>query len=217
MKRRNRWKFPTVLAAILAVILIAAIPVTNYYATMINAALGAETQRIIPDPDARIFYWTEYDSEEELSANDWAVCRQVEAEGAALLLNRNHALPLAPDAKISLFSQSAADPVLTGTGSAFMATGDAVSLYSALEDSFAPGCVNTELWKFYKTSGYKRVNADLSGGSPDQYRINEVPWEKYPDALKNSFADFGDCAIVVFSRSSGEGADLPSGLESLAA
>ena len=217
MKRRNRWKLPTVLAAILAVILIAAIPVTNYYATMINAALGAETQRIIPDPDARIFYWTEYDSEEELSANDWAVCRQVEAEGAALLLNRNHALPLAPDAKISLFSQSAADPVLTGTGSAFMATGDAVSLYSALEDSFAPGCVNTELWKFYKTSGYKRVNADLSGGSPDQYRINEVPWEKYPDALKSSFADFGDCAIVVFSRSSGEGADLPSGLESLAA
>ena len=217
MKRRNRWKFPTVLAAILAVILIAAIPVTNYYATMINAALGAETQRIIPDPDARIFYWTEYDSEEELSANDWAVCRQVEAEGAALLLNRNHALPLAPDAKISLFSQSAADPVLTGTGSAFMATGDAVSLYSALEDSFVPGCVNTELWKFYKTSGYKRVNADLSGGSPDQYRINEVPWEKYPDALKSSFADFGDCAIVVFSRSSGEGADLPSGLESLAA
>ena len=183
MKRKNRWKLPTVLAAILAMILMAAIPVTNYYATMINAALGAETQKILPDPDAQIFYWTEYDSEEELSANDWAVCRQVEAEGAALLLNRNHALPLAPDAKISLFSQSAADPVLTGTGSAFMATGDAVSLYSALEDSFAPGCVNTELWKFYKTSGYKRVNADLSGGSPDQYRINEVPWEKYPDAL----------------------------------
>ena len=70
MKRKNHWKLPMVLAAILAVILIAAIPVTNYYATMINAALGAETQKILSDPDAKIFYWTEYDSEEELSAND---------------------------------------------------------------------------------------------------------------------------------------------------
>ena len=144
-----------------------------------------------------------------------AVCRQVEAEGAALLLNKNNALPLAADAKMSLFSQSASDPVLTGTGSAFMATGDAVSLYAALQDSFAPGCVNQELWKFYKTSGYKRVNAALSGGSPDQYRINEVPWEKYPEALKATFPQYGDAAIVVLSRSSGEGADLPNSLEAL--
>ena len=34
-------------------------PVTNYYETMINAALNAETQKIVPDPDAQIFYWTE--------------------------------------------------------------------------------------------------------------------------------------------------------------
>ena len=96
-----------------------------------------------------------------------------------------------------------------------MATGDAISLYGALEASFAPGCVNTDLWKFYKTAGFKRENAKLSGGSPDQYRINEVPWEKYSDALKSTFANYGDVALVVLSRSSGEGADLPSGLDAL--
>ena len=85
----------------------------------------------------------------------------------------------------------------------------------ALEASFAPGCVNTDLWKFYKTAGFKRENAKLSGGSPDQYRINEVPWEKYSDALKSTFANYGDVALVVLSRSSGEGADLPSGLDAL--
>ena len=215
MKKKNPWLIPTIILLVFSILLTMAIPVTAYYETMINAALNAKTQKIIPGENSKIFYWTDYESEEDLVNNDMAVCRQVEAEGAALLLNKNNALPLAADAKMSLFSQSAADPVLTGTGSAFMATGDAVSLYAALQDSFAPGCVNQELWKFYKTSGYKRVNAALSGGSPDQYRINEVPWEKYPEALKATFPQFGDAAIVVLSRSSGEGADLPNSLEAL--
>ena len=215
MKKKNPWLIPTIILLVFSILLTAAIPVTAYYETMINAALNAQTQKIIPGENSKIFYWTDYESEEDLVNNDMAVCRQVEAEGAALLLNKNNALPLAADAKMSLFSQSASDPVLTGTGSAFMATGDAVSLYAALQDSFAPGCVNQELWKFYKTSGYKRVNAALSGGSPDQYRINEVPWEKYPEALKATFPQFGDAAIVVLSRSSGEGADLPNSLEGL--
>ena len=215
MKKRNPWLIVTIVLLVFSILLTAAIPVTAYYETMINAALNAQTQKIIPGENSKIFYWTDYESEEDLVNNDMAVCRQVEAEGAALLLNKNNALPLAADAKMSLFSQSASDPVLTGTGSAFMATGDAVSLYAALQDSFAPGCVNQELWKFYKTSGYKRVNAALSGGSPDQYRINEVPWEKYPEALKATFPQYGDAAIVVLSRSSGEGADLPNSLEAL--
>ena len=215
MKKRNPWLIVTIVLLVFSILLTAAIPVTAYYETMINAALNAQTQKIIPGENSKIFYWTDYESEEDLVNNDMAVCRQVEAEGAALLLNKNNALPLAADAKMSLFSQSAVDPVLTGTGSAFMATGDVVSLYAALQDSFAPGCVNQELWKFYKTSGYKRVNATLSGGSPDQYRINEVPWEKYPEALKATFPQYGDAAIVVLSRSSGEGADLPNSLEAL--
>lgn len=215
MKKRNPWLIVTIVLLVFSILLTVAIPVTAYYETMINAALNAKTQKIIPGEDSKIFYWTDYESEEDLVNNDMAVCRQVEAEGAALLLNKNNALPLAADAKMSLFSQSAVDPVLTGTGSAFMGTGDAVSLYAALQDSFAPGCVNQELWKFYKTSGYKRVNATLSGGSPDQYRINEVPWEKYPEALKATFPQYGDAAIVVLSRSSGEGADLPNSLEAL--
>ena len=215
MKKRNFWKIPMAVFAVFTVICVAAIPITNYFAPMINVALNAETQRIIPDPDAQIFYWTRYDSEDELVANDWNVCRQVMAEGASVLLNRDNTLPLAADTKFSCFSQSSVDPVKVGTGSAFVSTGEGASLYSALEDSFQPGCVNTDLWKFYVTSGYKRENAALSGGDPSQYRINEVPWEKYTDALKSTFADYGDAALVTLSRSSGEGADLPSGLEAL--
>lgn len=213
--KKNLWRILTALTVALALVLAIAIPITGYYSTMINAALGADTQKIIPGDDAQIFYWTEYETEEELVASDMAICRQLEAEGAALLINKNNALPLAENTKFSVFSQSCVDPVLTGTGSAFMSTGDATSFYAALEESFAPGCVNKDLWKFYVTSGYKRENAKLSGGSPEQYRINEVPWEKYSDALKSTFASYGDVALVVLSRSSGEGSDLPSGLAAL--
>ena len=124
MKKRNFWKIPMAVFAVFTVICVAAIPITNYFAPMINVALNAETQRIIPDPDAQIFYWTRYDSEEELVANDWNVCRQVMAEGASVLLNRDDTLPLAADTKFSCFSQSSVDPVKVGTGSAFVSTGE---------------------------------------------------------------------------------------------
>ena len=215
MKKRNFWKIPTIITAVITLILVIAIPITSYYSTMINAALGAETQKIIPGENSKIFFWTDFESEEELVAHDLDTCYRLEEEGAALLVNKNGALPLSEGSRVSLFSQSAADPVLTGTGSAFMATGDTVSFYAAFESALGEGSVNTELWKFYKTSGYKRVNADLSGGSPAQYRINEVPWEKYSDALKNTFTSYGDAAVVVLSRSSGEGADLPNALPAL--
>ena len=215
MKSHKGLLAATVILLIFTILCGIAIPVTNYYETMINSALNAETQRIVPDPDAKIFYWTEYEDEDSLTAHDKEVCKDVMGEGAALLLNRDNALPLPSGTRFTLFSQSAADPVLTGTGSAFMATGDAVSLYAALEQSFQPGCVNTDMWKYLKTAGYRRENAKLSGGSPDQYRINEIPWEKIPESVKETFPDYGDCALVVLSRSSGEGADLPSGLDSL--
>ena len=137
------------MATMTAMLLAIAIPITSYYSTMINAALGAETQKIIPGDDSQIFYWTDFETEEELVANDMNICRQLEAEGAVLLINKDNTLPLPEDTKFSLFSQSSVDPVMTGTGSAFMATGDAVSFYAALRDSFAPDCVNQELWKFY--------------------------------------------------------------------
>lgn len=47
MRKRNVWRIPAVITALLAVVLAVAIPITSFYSTMINAALGAETQKII--------------------------------------------------------------------------------------------------------------------------------------------------------------------------
>lgn len=214
-KKGTIWIVLTAITAVFLAVCIAAIPITQGFATVISAALNAKTQKIIEDEGAEIYYWTAWDNEEELVAHEAELCRQIEGEGAALLINRDNTLPLAKDTKFTPFSQSSFNLLYGGTGSGSMAADDAVSLRGALISVFGEDSINPDQWKFYAGAGYKRVNADTTGGNQGQYRINEVPWEKYPDALKKTWANYGDVALVVLARSGGEGADVPSGLEEL--
>jgi len=217
MKKKGSklWTALTVVTALLLVICIVAIPVSAQFATVINSALGAKTQEIIPDPDAKIYFWSNYENEEDLVAFEKQLCHDIEAEGAALLVNRDNTLPLAAGTKFTPFSQSSFNLLYGGTGSGQVSANDAISLKAAVDGVFGENSVNPEQWKFYASCGYKRVNADTTGGNQGQYRINEVPWEKYTDALQGTWADYGDVALVVLARSGGEGADLPSGLPEL--
>ena len=57
MKKASKlWKVLTAVMAVLLVIALIAVPVTNAFATVINVTLGAATQEIIPDPDAEIYF-----------------------------------------------------------------------------------------------------------------------------------------------------------------
>ena len=212
---KKLWKILTAVTAALLAVFIALLCVGLHFAEIINVYLDISTQKVIPEEGAKIYYWSDYDDEKELISHQQKVCKDIVGEGAALLLNKDKTLPLAKGSKFSCFSQSSVNPVYAGTGSASMNDEDIVTLNSALIDTFGEGSTNTELVKFYTTSGYKRVNASLSGGSPEQYRLNEVPWSKYSDALKGTFSSYGDVALVVLSRSGGEGADLPNNLASI--
>ena len=219
MKKKGSklWTALTAVFAVLLVVCIIAIPVTNGLSTSINIALKADTQKIIPDPNATIYFWSDYDDEADLVAFEKQLCRDIEAEGAALLVNRDNTLPLAAGTKFTPFSQSSFNLLYGGTGSGQVSADDAISLKAALDGAFGENSVNPEQWKFYAGAGYKRVNADTTGGNQGQYRINEVPWSEYSDALKGTWSQYGDVALVVLARSGGEGADLPSGLPELEA
>ena len=206
---KKLWLICTIVCGVLAVVMTVGLVVGTYYEQVINLALNVETQKIIPDPDATIYFWTDYEDEADLVAYEKQLCRDIEGEGAALLLNKNKTLPLAKNSKFSCFSQSSVNLLYGGTGSGQVSANDAVTLMAALTESFGEGSVNPDLWKFYVTSGYKRVNAATTGGHQGQYRINEVPWNKYSDPLKSTFSEYGDVALVVLARSGGEGADLP--------
>ena len=139
-----------------------------------------------------------------------ALTQQVEAEGAALLMNNNNALPLAADAKVSTFSNSSVNLVYGGTGSGNIDASTADTLRTALEKVGVT--VNPTLWDFYTVGAGKDYARSKSGTVATASEVTaEVPWDVYTDDVKNSVAQYGDAAIVTLSRVGGEGADLAYG------
>lgn len=211
------WRFLTWFSLPFAIILIAATIVCSMFDNTIALFTGGTFWKL-ENEDANAQYFTsEFSNDEERIAAGAEVGYQMEAEGAALLMNENDTLPLAQGAKVSLFSMSSVDPVYGGTGSGNVDASKAVNLKDSLTNSGIS--VNETLWNFYASEDisaeYGRsgaaggqvqdsAGADLlapSGG------INEVPWDEYPEDVINSVSEYGDAAVVVFSRIGGEGAD----------
>ena len=211
------WSVLTALTAILTIAAIVGNMIANQYATTLNVALNASTYKIIKGDTTEDteYFKAGFASDEEREAYEAELCATVEAEGAALLKNDNAALPLAGNAKVSLFGHGSVDLMYGGTGSGSVDTSKAPNLKQALE---AQGIqVNQTLWDLYKSDSmmknYSRITpASISDTleANTQYKVNEAPWSALSSA-ESSFAEYGDAAIVVFSRSGGEGADLPSG------
>ncbi len=207
---KKLWIPLTAVFAVLMVVFIAAYFVTSYFSVAINAALGTTNFKVVADPDAQIFYEPLALDDAALEEAERALCEEIEGEGAALLFNKDNALPLEEGTKFSCFSQSSVDLMYGGTGSGGVDADDAVTLHAAITETFGSGSVNQDLWTFYVTSGYSRENAATTGGHQGQYQVNEVPWRLYESAgVTDSFAEYGDVALVVLARSGGEGADLP--------
>ncbi len=128
---------------------------------------------------------------------DLEAAYQVQREGTVVLWN-DGGLPIAKDSQVSLFSHSSVDWVTSGWGSGAADTSGSPTMYLALQD--AGLFVNYTLWRFYESgagSGYKRVES--SG-------VNEVPWSvlRGDSATWNSLEQYGDAAIMVISRRTGE-------------
>lgn len=146
---------------------------------------------------------------DEMSDTAYAelIAEQVEAEGAVLLYNKNHALPLNRGAKVSMLSNSSVNPVYGGTGSGNIDASKAMSFQEALTSmGFV---VNETLWNFYEDgpgSIYKREEGGVIAHASQ--KISEVPWEVYTEEVKNSLRVYNDVAIVMLSRIGGEGVDL---------
>ncbi|MCQ2797629.1 MAG: glycoside hydrolase family 3 C-terminal domain-containing protein [Bacilli bacterium] len=184
--------------------------VAGQFSSQINAHFGWRTSKTVSggsDEDSEYFK-KHYATVDDQVAHEQELCEKLEEEGASLLRNNNNALPLAGGANVSCFSQSSVNLIYGGTGSGAVNSATAPSLSVALKNKGFNN--NPTLRKFYSASGYKRQNAETTGGNIAQYAVNEVPWAEYTDEVKNSFKDYGDAAIVVIARSGGEGADLPN-------
>lgn len=212
------WSALTVLTAAATIASFVGGSIASRYTTTINVALGTDTYKIIKGEDAgdTEYFKSDFASDEEREAYEAELCAQVEAEGAALLKNDNKTLPLAKGAKVSLFGHGSVDLMYGGTGSGAVDTASAPTLQDALS---AQGIeVNQTLWDLYSSKEnmekYSRKTPEAISDKLEantQYAVNEMPWNLVESGAGSSFAEYGDAAIVVLSRSGGEGADLPAG------
>lgn len=199
------WKGLTFLSAVIAIVMIPLTVVLSMFDNTIAAFVGGTFWKLENEDVNAQYFTSDFETAEEMTEYGIELCKQVEAEGAALLMNENAALPLAADAKVSCFSGSSVNIVYGGTGSGNIDASTADNLKSALEGAGME--VNGALWDFYNSeeaAQYARFDGDFTSNA----RVGEVPWETYPQEVLDSVADYGDAAIVVLSRVGGEGADL---------
>lgn len=197
---------------------IAATPVAVLYQNNINKILNSKTYITVQDDDdtsSAIYFESDYTDEYDEDGNgiysDAAISQltkdaeeliiEVEGEGLVLMKNDNDALPLSSGASVSLFGQGSVVFNYATTGSSSTSTAGYANFKEAMESvNFS---VNDDLWDFYTQStgsGYLRSSS----------RVNEVPWSSVREAAYSSFSEYGDAAIVVISRNSGEGSDIPA-------
>ena len=217
-KARRPWKFLSLLSAPLAIIFAILLVVTTMFDNTIALFVGGTFWGLENEDPSAVYYEGDFDTEAERTAKGAELVKQVEGEGAALLMNEDATLPLANGAKVSLFSTSSVNIVYGGTGSANVDTTKCDNLKTALEkEGFA---VNQTLWDFYETGDaaiYTREDAgataqDAAGTDAETMaygaaEIVEAPWSVYTEDVLASVEEYGDAAIVVLSRIGGEGAD----------
>jgi len=204
------WRTLTMVFSALLVIILILSNVANAKVSVIVTVLGGDTYKIVKsenhDEDTEYFK-SDISSAEDLQALMEETCREVESEGIVLMKNDAiedgvSALPLAAGSKISLFGQGSVSFNYSSTGSSANASTKA---YPTLKDGLADYVINNTLWNFYESgaaSSYRRGNPGLI------YKVREAPWSVYTQEVKNSFANFGDAAVFVISRDSGEGMDI---------
>ena len=152
------------------------------------------------------------------NAND--INEKICEEGFVLLKNEG-VLPVATPAstvnkasakpKISVFGKNSVNLVYGGSGSGAGNTKGAKTIYDSLSEA-GYDC-NPSLKSFYESndkSGNGRPGSlSIEANKPVGFATGETPVASYDDLLKSSFNSYKDLALVVISRTCGEGNDVP--------
>lgn len=149
-------------------------------------------------------YSMEFASDTDLLTAQQQLAHDIAVEGSVLLKNEQNTLPLASNAKVTVFGESSTDWLINGTGSSAIGTENYahVNVKWALEQ--AGFQVNETVWNYYRDDGVTRGG----GSSNGDWSINEKSWETVTADLGSDFSGYTDAAIVVIGRTGGEGRDL---------
>ncbi len=196
-------------SVLLIVVLLVVNVAAGLYSQMVSVFIGGQTSKIVGGNNPT-YFGSEYSSEAELAEQSALLCKLIVEEGIVLLKNENNTLPLAEESRITLLGQCSADLVYGGSGAGSIDTSKAPDLKKAMESASLQ--VNPTAWDFYtKGAGasYRKIVPNILGAGG--FTVNEVPTSVYTEDVKNSFAEYGDAAIITFGRAGSESTDLPYG------
>lgn len=176
------------------------------------SVIGTAGFTAFADSDDLVKYKSEFGSVQEVLDASEKLNAQIGDEGFVLLKNNQNNLPFKSAVKkISVFGKNSVNPVYSGTGSSGGTSGATIGILESLQS--AGFSVNPALVNFYKdnaASGPARSSMGFSSYNYNSYFATaETPQNKYTDAVKNSYSEYNDAAVVVLSRTGGEGTDLP--------
>ena len=232
-KATNLWRGLLAITLSMTLFLSVMTGVANSWRSAIDGIFGTAST-IVETGDK---YVSVYETSDQLVAAHKELGERMSEEGSVLLKNENAALPLASDGlKVTLFGMGSLYPFQGGVmGSS--ATSDRIDLVEGLtEKGFQ---VNPTMVAIYEAMGqvvtgvsqgwfgetpiYGLRPAEFSGAAyapsephPDAYTKSADEMGGGADAnYTDSFAQYNDAAIVVFSRPGSEGSDYYPGEEGI--
>lgn len=201
---------------ITTVALVAVVGTVNILASgplyMLPANLWGNKRAITSAGENAGLYVEDAASKGDAYANGNAVTQEICEEGMVLLKNENHALPLKANAKVSVFGKNSVSLVYGGSGSAAPKMDEPKK--SIFDSLTAAGFEYNPILKFFyednSLSGKGRpANPAMENSGISTFSTGETPISSYTTDITNSYASYGDAALVVFSRIAGENWDLP--------
>ena len=215
---RTLWRALCAVFILVLILGVAGDIVTKGWSGYINAVLGVSNTKVVTDENAEPvdsdYYKSDYDKPEDLKSASVAAAKEIQAEGTVLLTNKNNALPLAKNSKVTYLSYGMVDPIICrGT--------KVVDLIDANNGKLD---ANMTAYNFYKAkfeSGYKATTSKGvtsltrktgggfgAGAKPATASLPEIPANEFSSEMTQSFDTYNDAAIFVYTRNASEGSDL---------
>lgn len=210
------WFIVTVIMLVLVLVISIVLTQNRFLSETFDRVFGSGERYLVSGTPAE-YFTADYESKKDVLAAANTLNEQIAEEGFVLLKNKdNKSLPLSEGAKISVFGKNSVNIIYGGSGSGSSDNTTAKTLYESLH---AAGFeTNDNLEAFYNNNSQsgepRKVITDIPDGDDVDLGTAETPRTSYGNVagLRASYAGHSDAALVVFSRTGGEGYDLPRGL-----
>lgn len=151
-------------------------------------------------------------SEESIAASK-AIIKETGEEGMALVKN-DGTLPLADGSNLNVFGWASTNPIFGGTGSGSADNTGNIDILTSLSD--AGFNVNQDIIDMYKEySPNRNLGGNVVSVTYTNWSLPEPTVDHYTDELMTEAKGFSDTAMIVISRSGGEGQDVPMDMKAV--